>query len=362
IFIDAISRNNFTKDVETGIINLFAYYDKTFGSKLYSCPIVLIRKDPTIQSKDIINGAVGAKSLSITLNPDSAYFWRTLSHTLYTAYFESKISIRNIHYPPDTWLYKGLATFYENLSMDSLPEVIKGNFGLSSMQGLRDIYSKYLYFRLKEPAVFKISPADEGSALDGQLQFYYYTEAPLVVSQIEFIMSRDSKKGSALLEYLLKHSNDKSIMVGRMVAALIGDKEQVIREYLSGEKIMPFPGPLSSEEEASKVVKVLNDYEQLLSTWIRAFRPDYPTDEIVMLNPEKISDEVIKRNIRFAEDDVEKMVGDYSPTILMLLKQYALRMDVCGEKNIKEPLLKFKLLGDEKNITKWSTFITKMGE
>lgn len=286
---------------------------------------------------------------------------KTFSHKLYTAFFDSKIDSVNLHYPPNVWFYKGLATYYENLSIDFLPDEIKTKFGLNSNDGFKELYTRYIYFRLKEPAAFKLSPADEARMMRGQMQFFYYTEAPLVIKTIENIANISSGKDNAVISYLMKNAKEKKTNMATLMLNVIGSNEETIRNYLSGDKILPYPGVVSTgNEDPDKIVRQLVQYERLLWSWFSSERSDYPYDEIYLFDPDKLADEVIKKDIKFASDDVEKLTGAYSPTIAMLIKEYMLRASVCGEKDINDPSLIFKLNTDD-NIKKWVDYLVKLG-
>lgn len=357
VLLDPQYKSNLTEETESLLSTLYDYYADLFGSELKNYPILILRNNPSDANMTV--GGIGGKSLGISINPNNSNEVRTLSHSLYSAFFDSKVNSINLHYQPNLWLYKGLATYYENMSLDYLPENIRNKFDFNSSSGFKELYSRYIYFRLKEPVMYKLSPADEKSAMQGQLQFFFYTEAPLVVKTIEEISNTNKKQGA--LSYLIKHKDDKTINIGELMLDTLGQSEQIIRNYLMGDTILPYSGVVVNKEDPDKIINQLDSYERLLCSWNQQEMPIYPYDKIYLLDPNKLADEIIAKDVKFASDEMEKMVGTYSPTIFMLLKQYKLRADVCSLKDINDPMLKFKLLSDKDNENKWYDYLSKLG-
>lgn len=359
VFVDGGVKEALSEDTSVAIGKLYDYYTGLFGYELMNYPIILLRDD--VENKTKIIAGVSGKSMGFTFDANSGEDWKSFSHSLYTAFFDSKVKLKTLHFNPNLWLYKGLGTYYENASLDSLPQKIKTKFEFSSAIGLRELYSQYIYYRLKEPGLYKISPAEESSALGAQLEFFYYTEAPIVIKTIDNIAMDKSGSPDTLLRTILnKHSNEETVEIGKLMVEVVGEQESVIRSYLSGDKIMLYPDTLVGEESPSKVIIGLDKYENVLYSWLRNELQSYPVDVINLLEPKKVMEETKKRGLKFATDEEEKLVSSFSSTIYVLLYQYALQADVCGEKDLKDPLLKFKLLNNQENVKKWEDFSKNM--
>ena len=54
------------------------------------------------------------------------------------------------------------------------------------------------------------------------------------------------------------------------------------------------------------------------------------------------------------------MVEEHCPVVWKLLKQYALRAQVCGVP-FEEPMLRYQLLADEDNLQKWEDWLHAQG-
>ncbi len=89
---------------------------------------------------------------------------------------------RVYHLPPNLWLTEGLATYYENLALESLEEELKERLDIKFKKEMAILYTRYLYMTLKEPSRFRIIPMEEGSIRShGKIEFLHYTKAPLLV-------------------------------------------------------------------------------------------------------------------------------------------------------------------------------------
>jgi hypothetical protein len=355
ILIDPGYKADYSKEVEDSIGALYDYYAGVFGEGLNNYPVILLRKDPV--TKGNIIGGISGQTLGLTLSPDQGYNWQSFSHSLYSAFFDSKVKARNLHFSPNTWFYKGLATYYETLSMDALPETVKTKFEYDANAGYRDLYIRYLYFRLKEPALFTIAPMDDNNFAGGQSEFMYYTQAPLIIGAIEKSPSKPDKNRS-LLQYVLKHSKDQAINVNEAIKEILGPfAKDFSTKYVNGKELLPFFGSGDTMENPTKVVKKLNDFEYIMFTWFRAAGIQDPFDQITILRPENVIEETNRRGLTFASRELEDTIRGLSPTLFVLLRQHVLRADVCGEKNLNDPKLKVKLCGNLENLTKWQDFL-----
>ena len=341
ILLDPGYKAEYSKEVEEAIGALYDYYAGVFGEGLNNFPVILLRKDPN--TKGSIIGGISGKTLGLTLSADQDYNWQSFSHSLYSAFFDSKVKARNLHFSPNLWFYKGLATYYETLSMDALPAAIKNKFEYDSSAGYRDLYIRYLYFRLKEPALFTIAPLDDTNFVGGQSEFMYYTQGPLVINAIERSPSK-SGKNQSLLKFVLKHAQDQSIRVNDAIKEALGPyAKDFSSKYISGKEMLPFFGQGDTLENPTKVVNKINDFEYIMFTWFRAAGIADPFDQVVILRPENVIEETNRRGLTFASRELEETIRGLSPTLFVLLRQHALRADVCGEKNLNDPKLKMKL-------------------
>lgn len=355
ILLDPVYKPEFSTELETAIGNLYDFYAGLFGTNLGNYPVVLLRKTP--DSKANIIGGVGGKSLGLTLDPGQENNWRSFSHSFYHVFFDSQVRAMNLRFPPNLWFYKGLATYYENLSMDALPETIKTKFGYDSADGFRTLYSRYLYFRLKDPALFTLAPKDEPNLYGGQSEFISYTQGPLIISAIENSAAKTGKKDQ-LLKYVLQRAEEGVINVDRALQSSLGPyTADFKRKFIDGRDLLPFFGEADQKENPTKVVQKLNDFEYIMFTWFRSEGLAYPIDDLVLLRPENVVEETNRRGLKFTSSELEEQIRGFSPTLFVLLRQHALRADVCGEKNLNDPKLKEKLFAKMENVTAWQNFL-----
>ena len=330
---------------------------QAFGEGFEGYPIVLLRKHPLTNER--IVGGVSGECAALTLDSETQYGWDIFSSTLYHGFFDSKVRARNLHYSPNLWLYKGLATYYKVLSMDSYPDIVKQQNEIDSNDTFKSLYNRYLYFRIKEPPLFKISPANEASLMGLQKEYYFYTEAPIVVKTIEDRLYQKSGGKDNLLRFILNHSMEKELKVGRTIYTLIEGNEAEIREYLSGEKLIPPINVSAADENPAKIIWELDNFEKMIYNSMVSVKPEYPYDKVHLLRADKLKEELDKRSVMFASSDFEEEVKEFSPTLYALLKQYALRAQLCGEEDLNDPQLKEKLVCNSENIEKWQNFLSK---
>lgn len=356
-FVDAAYKEKLTSENVSAIANIYDYYVQIFGKGLVDYAAVLLRSE---LSEDLpILGGVGGKSLGISLDMKTGEDWYTFSHTLYHAFFDSKIHARNLHFPPNLWLYKGLAEYYVDNSSAVVPSSIRDKCGITVSDNLDSLYTRYLYFTLKEP-LLRVSPANEGHMLIAQSEYYYYTKVPLIINEIENMAQRRNGTANNLINLLMKYSNETDINFASIMTELLGSDEAKVRAYLADEEILPYSGERAKEEDVEENLLELDRYERYLTSLFRIEIDEYPYDPVILLKPEEILKEVQNRNLSFGPEQMQEMVKNYSETVYLLLMQHFLRADICGENDLSSSEIRLKLNNSE-NIKKWSKYVQEVG-
>ena len=142
-------------DDTEGFDSLFAYYNDLFGSKPSSYNIVLLPPD---DSGEKIMGGAGTGTVAASFDPDLLRDWQLLSHRMFHAFYDNAAPYVNVHAAPNLWLNEGLATYYENLATDALPEALKSQLGVDVNRQMALTFDQYLYMRLKEPFSYNFAP------------------------------------------------------------------------------------------------------------------------------------------------------------------------------------------------------------
>lgn len=357
IYTDPQSKLYLTNETREGINALYDYYSKLFNYNLNNLSIVLLRKD----NKDglYIMGGIGTQTVGTTFDPGSSRDWQLMGHRLFHVFFDSIISTDSFHKPDKLWFYEGLATYYENVAMDSLPEKMRKDLALSSLDSLDMIYKRYLYMRLKEPELLSISPLEEDKMLgsSGVAEFVHYTQAPLIIKGIEDASFSEYKEHDRALKYIVKNRLKNDIGLRDIIRYSTGKKSnQFEQDFIYSKDIIPLWNSFEKrEEDSAEVIEKLNDFEHLIWTWFRLEIPGYPQDMLSQKKLNEISAYAQKMGIHFSSPEIEERVKMVSPTVYHLLKGYALRASVCGV-DYNDPLIRFKLLANQSNVRHWEEF------
>lgn len=356
IYIDNENSNKYSDSDIEGLNNIYDFYSKLFNGPLHNFSLILLRNDPV--DKDSIISGVGMKNIASSFNSNNLRDWQLMGHRMFHSFFDNNIRLQNFHYAPQLWFYEGLATYYENMSMNSLPKKIKERVGIDVNRSFSDLFERYVYMRLKDPYLYTMVPMDEAKInSQGKIEFLHYTQAPLIIKAIEDVTSRKSGTYDNVLKYIIKNKNN-NINIREIIRSLLGDNStQFINNYLYDDQIIPLWYLSAKSENQEYVIKQLNEFEYLLWTWFRLEIKDYPLDTIDTITSKGIdilSNIAIDRDLHFASVDIENKVNKLSPTVYKLLKIYSLRANVC-DIDYLDPLLLFKL-NENNNIQKWEKF------
>ncbi len=314
-----------------------------------------------------IMGGVGPFSMGFTFSPNEKRDWQLLAHRLFHVYFDQFIGIKALHLPPDIWFLEGLATFYEIIAPENLKLDDFGIISYRSGEEFKKLYHRYLYFRIKDPELFQLIPAEKVHLLSGQTEFLHYTQAPLLILTLHSLFGRKeyqksmdilwqqldqmkSRPENSLETYFKEYSDSTIQNFWRNHVA--GDDLLDLRTILSNSTEKNFPA------QSQNIINELKVYQYLLSTWFQ-YEPEKFLAESIFAN--EFSDLLRVndfRKINFADPDVEKMVFDFSPTIFYLLKIHRLRLHVC-KIDPTDPARNFKLAQKE-NLEIWKNFLAKL--
>ncbi len=351
---------------KSGISALYNYYANLFSLPQKSYCVVLL---PTSEEADLsVIGGAGTGSVCATFNADSKRDWELLSHRMFHAFFDGIFRTQYFHAAPRLWFYEGIATYYENYSMGVLPEMLRSSLHIQPEQQFTSLFNKYLYVKIKDPALFSLTPMDEekirkSENYEAKIEFLHYTQAPLVVKLIEDFSKRQSKGSDSVLKYLLKNKNNPDQFdYPRLLSGILGtDMNEVYKDYFLSDQILPLWYLQDSTYSQQQTLSDLNDIEYQLASWLGKQTGSYPAEELDMKIVQKIRNNTKFESAHFSDKEVEQSVQKYSSTIYYLLKEYALRADICNVP-LTDPALREKLLLDETNKVKWNTWVEHAGD
>lgn len=357
VYIDPKARQYYDMNAKKGIESIYNYYCKLFGNGLNNYNIVLLRNND--ETNNYIIGGVCTQNLASTFDSQNKRDWQLLSHRLFHSFFETKIPSDKFIKAPLLGFYEGLATYYENMSLNSLPQNIRDTLAISSDKEFAYLFERYSYMRLKEPKNLALVPSEENLLQESpaRIEFLHYTQMPLTINYLEDLINKKTGKKDNILNFIIEKSSDNTTMVENIVDKLLGkDSKDFEAKYLNGTDIVPLWSILANRQESSTaVIKRLNEYEYDLYTWFRMENQLYKYDQLEETNLEKLAKEAEVEGACFADTDTEYIVKKSSPLIYELLKEYALRAKVCNI-DYKDISLREKLLTGQSNLEKWDTF------
>lgn len=312
-------------EVFENISKLYDYYKDLFKCEEEKALTIIFLGKSKKDNKNILGGS-GKNIICASFNKDNKRDWQLLSHRMFHAFMDSKLSSRTYHLPPNLWLTEGLATYYELLALESLSEDLKEKLKIDFNREISKLYTRYIYMTLKEPNRFKIIPMEEISIKShGKLEFLHYTKAPLIICLIESL-TNDSLGKDSILNYLVLNK-DKEFSMQDMFIWLLKEKcNEFARNYLFGNSILPLWN-LKEYVCEEEVLKDLNEYEYILWTWFYKEEENYVKDDLenYPLEELKIHEDILNRVIYNRE--LSKNVEDYSNTLSILLKIWLFKIN-----------------------------------
>lgn len=354
------SKEALTDSVQNGIFALYRYYAGLFPSSPKNYSIILL---PSAEESGFsVIGGAGTGSVCAAFNPNNKRDWELLSHRMFHAYFDSIFRTKEFHSAPRLWFYEGIATYYENRSMGFLPKELQTALGIRPEQQFTSLFNRYLYVRLKDPALFSLVPMDEekireSESGDAKIEFLHYVQAPLVIRLMEEISYRKTQKSDFLLKYLLENKNSPDRRTyAQLLSAISGNQEEEIyQNYFLADHILPLWFLRDNTYSQEQTLSDLNDIEYQLASWIPAQSEKYPPEELNMKTVQRIQNRTAFQSVLFSDRQTEQSVRKYSATVCSLLKEHALRADICNV-SLGDPDLRYKL-SVEKNKAKWNAWV-----
>ncbi|XZJ91306.1 hypothetical protein ACSXBU_11510 [Clostridium perfringens] len=314
--------------------------------------IVLLRNSK--KENSYILGGSGKNVISATFDMNKKRDWQLLSHRIFHAFMDDLLKSRVYHLPPNLWLTEGLATYYENLALESLEDGLKERVAIRFKKEMANLYTRYLYMTLKEPSRFKIIPMEEGSIKShGKIEFLHYTKAPLLIYFIESLKNSCGNKNK-IIEYLI-NNKDKSFSMQNLFYNLLGFRcDSFASKYLFENSIIPL-WDLKEHLDDKEVICNLQEYEYILWTWFLGEEENYIKDDLRTYN-KNIEEIISLRNINIYNSYLTKEIEGYSKELSFLLKSWIIRSNVCSVSSQDENI-RYKLLKDKENLRIWKGFV-----
>ncbi|MDZ5253393.1 hypothetical protein [Clostridium sp. LIBA-8841] len=316
--------------------------------------IALLRKSK--KENPYILGGSGKNIISATFDMDNKRDWQLLSHRLFHAFMDHVLKSRDYHLPPNLWLTEGLATYYENLALETLEEDLKESLEISFKNEMASLYTRYLYMTLKEPSRFRVIPMEEASIRShGKIEFLHYTKAPLMIFYIEELGIKEGENNK-IINYLVDNKKEKFSMQNLFYRLLGEQCNAFASNYLFGNGLIPLWN-LKKYLEDEKVIDYLEEYEYILWTWFLGEDENYVKDEVKSYKKE-FKNFLNNEEVNIYNSYITKEIEEYSNTLSFLLKIWILRAKLCNI-SCEDINIRYKLLEDKMNLSIWNDFMRK---
>ncbi|WP_444641942.1 hypothetical protein ACRQU7_16485 [Caproiciproducens sp. R1] len=354
-YLDRAAKNSSDTYDLSVLLAFYQFYAEKFGEGLGDYPFVLLR---STENGNVILGGVGGRSTALSLSMPDPDACQTMSRTLYHAFFDSKVTARNLRYQPNLWLYNGLADYYVQASADMLTSQLKQIYGIEPQDDMKKKYLRYLYFSLTDPIMMALSPDQEGNMPTAQETFYYETKVPLLLHTLENFTEQNGE--GSILRRLVQQRPREDLELSGFMKDVLGGNEPVLRQYISGASFIPnYWGLSGNSMSREEIISELSLCEDAITDSYQQENIAYPKDTFELIDPDTLKKEISSRNLSFASKEVEKIVWEYSDTLYLLLMQNALRADICG---IQDPgeLASKTAFHTKANEQKWLDYVKKV--
>lgn len=356
---DCFAMGNFemhTLSVEDGKLNIYtlqkekwpqeAFYEKALKSLIsYYTDLFQIEKEYDIvflpDEKQMIGGA-GRHSVGASFHPKNARDWELLSHRMFHAFLDTSLQGQTIHKAPLLWFTEGLATYYENIALQQMPESMRAAYGWEDGLQFAKLYDQYLYMRWKEPLLYQIAPMEEeGLKSQAQVEFLHYIQAPLMIKELETIVGN----GNVLNEFLKCYKWD-SFSMEDMVRGLLGtDFEKNWKDFFIGKKDIPLWELGETARDNQEIIEHLNAAEEMLGSWLNTELEYYPIEKMSEEELETLKKDSGFEQCSYADLETEKKIRAYSGLIDGLLKANCLKIKKAGCE-LGDPMARYEYLKD----------------
>ena len=334
---------------QEALLSLLDYYIGLFGiEKEYD--VIFLPSDTAV-----IGGA-GRHSVGASFDPEESRDWELLSHRMFHAFLDSRVRGQSIHQAPLLWLAEGLATYYENMALQSLPETVKNQFGWEKDRQLADLYDQYLYMRYKEPLLYQIEPEEEADLMSqAQVEFLHYIQAPLTVAWLE----EETGEENAVLSDLLEHYDEGAYSVRDMTGRLLGSEEaeRAWDAYFAGTEVLPLWQLGTVSREPEEILANLNEAEITLGSWLDDELGYYPIETMSLEGLETLKESGQLDRVSYADEETEEYISQYAETIDSLLRENCLRAELTGNE-ADDPMTRYEVLGNEEVAEAWKSWIS----
>jgi hypothetical protein len=308
-----------------------SYYKEMFGDLSPDAPLVLLRN--STENNAMILGGVGAKGAAVSVDLNTADDCQTLSNTLYHLFFDSKIKAPNLRYPPNNWIYSGLANHHVFESSSYLSQEVKDMYSLEIVIAPEMDYLDYLYFSIKEPDFLIQNPSLEGEMDQVQGSFYMDVKVPVLLNLINYAIA-DTVGGNFITALLDMAGEEKDLNIDKFLKTKCGNYYEAVSRCFSGNSLLPnfnnfkLDGTVSDEEITMRLTNTDTRFSNLFSHGHGYI--GYISFPLILLDPDVFNKDVEALGVRYSTDEIQAEIKGFSTTLDQYLLQYAMFAKLAG--------------------------------
>ena len=318
----------YSQDVLDGFNNLYAFYAELFGSSPNLYTIALL-PEPDADTPQVIGGA-GSGSVAASFDSGLTRDWELLSHRMFHAFFDSAAPYSTFHMPSNLWFYEGFATYYENMSMDTLPDSLKTRLDINVNRQFATLFNQYLYMRIKDPMVFGFPPMrEEDLALEAQVEFLHYTAAPLLVKHLEALAQEKGMPADSALRFCVENglSLDERFVSFETAIDLLGEEDagKYVESYLLSLEVPPLWGLQPYQPSDEDILAALNSIEEVIGSYFLMYDETYHIDRVTYEQLQTAVKNLSSRRASFVTAATASLLSAYCQPVYALLNDYYYR-------------------------------------
>ena len=234
--INSTTKNN--------LANLYDYYKNLFNTDI-NLVISSLSKDGT---KNTFSGGANS-NICASFDLKDKKDLKFLSHRMFYAFLESKVKTQAMHIPPNLWVTKGLAAYYESKALEVFDDTTKNELNLSFDEDMKRLYRIYLYSLKTNEKIFSIPPIVEGSLKSSALLEYLHTiKAPLLIKFFE--ENSDLEHSDKFINYLISIDDLNKFSQPDMFKAILKEKTaELAQSYIFNSRSLVFDMDLKGDTD-----------------------------------------------------------------------------------------------------------------
>ncbi|MCL2152145.1 MAG: hypothetical protein FWH57_04170 [Oscillospiraceae bacterium] len=358
-FDKAIAGNGQILSMEA-LTTFVSYYENLFGSLTTDAPLVMLRN--ATENNAAILGGVGARGAAVSLEVNAADELQTMSSTLYHLFFDSKIKAPNLRYPPNSWLYSGLANYHVLKSGTHLSQELINMYSMNVIDEPDMDYLDYLYFSIKEPGFLALNPSMEGNMDEAEGAYYMDIKVPVMIDLIEYAISNTGDAGfiGALIDMA---SEEKELNIEKFMKAKCGSYFEAVTRCFSGNAILPnynsfkLDGRVSDEDITLHLTNTDTTLANLYSHGHGYI--GYISFPLFLLNTDVFYIDAEALDISYSTEEIQTEIEEFSSTLHQYLMQYAMFAKLAGYDELTYENV--KSMYTENNFNIWMEYCENVG-